>query len=79
VPRRALDYLAAVPLAGGVADAFENALETSMLLVGASDGMANIAFTVTAAKMICFYVGLLLLLGAFLARMTGPKTEPATD
>ena len=55
---------AAVPLAGAIFDAVENALETVMLMNGPTDSVAAIAFTATNAKMICFYVGLgLSLLG----------------
>jgi hypothetical protein len=67
--RRLLTLLAAVPIAGAALDAVENALELSMMLSGASDGIARIAFTVSNAKWAAIYVGLGLLLGAVLARV----------
>jgi hypothetical protein len=66
--RRLLTLLAAVPIAGAVLDACENGLEMSMLLGGADNTMARIAFTISNAKMGAIYVGLVLLAGALLAR-----------
>ena len=62
--RRLLNYLALVPVAGAVADAVENALEFSMMSSGPTDNLAQLAFSATNAKMICFYVGLVLLVAA---------------
>jgi hypothetical protein len=62
--RRLLNYLALVPLAGALADAVENALEFSMMTNGPTDELAQLAFTATNAKMICFYFGLALLAAA---------------
>jgi hypothetical protein len=66
--RRILTLLAAVPIAGAVLDALENGLELWLLLNGASDTMARLAFTISNAKMLAIYVGLVLLAGAILAR-----------
>jgi hypothetical protein len=66
--RRILTLLAAVPIAGAVLDAVENALQLGMMLSGASDRLAHIAFTVSNAKWVAIYVGLALWLGAILAR-----------
>ena len=56
--RRLLTLIAAVPLAGAVFDAAENALETNMLFNGPTDLMALYAYTATTAKFVCFYIGL---------------------
>jgi predicted secreted protein len=64
VLRRLLNYLALVPVAGAVADAVENALEFSMMSNGPTDRLAQMAYSATNAKMICFYVGLALLVVA---------------
>jgi len=62
--RRAFTLLAAVPLAGALFDALENALESFLLIAGATDQVVSFAFKVTHAKFLCFYVGLgLWLLG----------------
>ena len=49
-------------------DAAENALEFDMMLSGASDRLARIAFTISNAKWVAIYVGVALWLGAVLAR-----------
>lgn len=66
---RILTLLAAVPIAGAVLDAGENAMEAWMLLKGATDGAARIAFMLSTAKTAAVYVGLVLLAGAILARV----------
>ncbi|HEY0266683.1 MAG TPA: hypothetical protein VGC16_08025 [Rhizomicrobium sp.] len=65
--RRILTLLAAVPIAGAVLDAVENALELSILLGKGGDGLARIAFTVSNAKWTAVYVGAVLLAGAVFA------------
>ncbi len=75
--RRILQLIAAIPLAGGIADALENALELRMVTAGGDDQLATLAFTATNAKMLCFYVGLALLVGAFIARLGRPRADPA--
>jgi len=79
VARRLMNYLALVPLAGALCDAAENALEFSMLVNGATDEMAALAYRATNAKMICFYVGLLLLAAALAGffKLRAPKKEDA--
>ena len=57
---RLITLLAAVPLAGALFDACENALETAMLIGQPTDQLASLAFTATTAKMTCFYVGLVM-------------------
>jgi hypothetical protein len=64
--RRILTLLATVPVAGAILNAAENALEFDMMLSGASDRLARIAFTISNAKWLAIYIGLALLLGAFL-------------
>jgi len=75
--RRFLNYLALVPLAGAVADAIENALEFSMVISGPTDGTAQLAFTASSAKMVCFYVGLVLLAVAVAGffKLRAPRKE----
>ncbi|HVW75357.1 MAG TPA: hypothetical protein VHC39_17085 [Rhizomicrobium sp.] len=67
--RRVLTLLSAVPIAGAVLDAAGNALELNQMLAGASDDLARIAFTVSNAKWMAIYVGLILLVGAVMARV----------
>lgn len=67
--RRILTLLSAVPIAGAVLDAAENALELHQMLSGPSDDIARIAFTVSNAKWMAIYVGLILLAGAVMARV----------
>ena len=72
-----MNYLALVPLAGALADAAENALEFSMMVNGANDTMAELAYRVTNAKTICFTVGLVLLAAALAGffKLRAPKKE----
>lgn len=76
-PRRIMNYLALVPLAGALADAAENALEFSMMINGASDTMSELAYRATSAKTICFTVGLVLLVAAIAGffRLRKPKKK----
>ena len=66
-PRRILTLLAAVPIAGALLDAAENALELTMMLSGASDSQARMALMISNAKWVAIYIGLALLLGAVMA------------
>jgi hypothetical protein len=66
--RRILTMLAAVPIAGALLDAAENALQFSLMLSGATDSLARIALTISNAKWVAIYVGMTLWLGALLAR-----------
>ena len=67
--RRILTLLSAVPIAGAGLDAVENALELNQMLSGTSDDIARLAFTVSNAKWMAIYVGLILLVGAVMARV----------
>ncbi len=67
--RRLLTLFSAIPIAGAMLDAFENILEMTLLLGPPSDAMARIAFTVSNAKMMAVYAGLVLLAGAILAQV----------
>ena len=75
--RRILTLLAAVPIAGAALDAVENALELNQMLSGASDDIAHIAFSVSNAKWMALYVGLILLVGAVMARVAERRQKPA--
>jgi hypothetical protein len=79
--RRFLTLLAAVPIAGAILDAVENALQFSMMLWGPTDAVAGLASTVTHAKWAALIVGVVLLLGAVLGQAVerqkkAPKTGP---
>ncbi len=80
LPRRLMNYLALIPLAGALADAVENALEFSMLVDGANDTMAALAFRASTAKTICFTVGLVLLAAALAGffKLRAPKKDEAS-
>jgi len=55
--RRTVTLIAAVPLAGAILDAGENALETYMVVTAPTDSLAVLAHAFTQGKFICFYVG----------------------
>jgi hypothetical protein len=57
-----------VPVVGAVADACENALHLSMLLGGASETLVGLAATASRVKIVALMVGLLLFLGAVMAK-----------
>jgi hypothetical protein len=69
--------LAAVPIAGAVLDAIENVLELSQMLSGTSDDIARIAFAVSNAKWMAVTVGLILLVGAVMARLAERRQKAA--
>lgn len=71
--RRMVTLLAAVPVAGALLDALENALQFSMMLSGASDILARTAYTLSHAKTMALMIGIVLLLGAVLARVQERK------
>lgn len=75
--RRILTLLSAVPIAGAVLNAIENALELNQMLSGASDDIARAAFTVSNAKWMAVYVGLILLAGAVMARVADRRQRRA--
>lgn len=71
--RRLITTLAAVPIAGGLLDVIENTLQFSMMVSGASDTLARTAYTLSHAKTMALMIGILLLLGAVLARVQERK------
>jgi hypothetical protein len=77
--RRILTLLSAVPIAGAVLDAAENALELHQMLSGPSDDIARIAFTVSNAKWMAIYVGQILLAGAVMARVAEWRQKRAKN
>ena len=77
--RRILTLLAAVPIAGALLDACENAAQFSMMLWGATDTGASLAATLTHAKWMALLVGMVLLVGAVMgqvAQKRAAKTGP---
>lgn len=72
--RRILGFLSAVPLAGMLFDAAENAIELGWLLRGFSDRDVLIGSTVTDAKWLCVMIGLLLSLAALGGRLVPRRT-----
>lgn len=77
--RRILTLLSAVPIAGAVLDAIENGLEMNQMLSSPSDDIARIAFTVSNAKWMAVYVGLILLIGAVVARVAERRQKQAKN
>jgi len=73
--RRAANYVAFVPLAGALADSVGNALQFSMMVGGANDSLARLAFVATNVKSVCFIVGLFLLVAALAGffKLRAPK------
>ena len=65
--RRLVLAAAVVPLAGGLSDAAENALELWMLLNGPTDTLARIAAGASNIKYAALIVGVALLVGAVMA------------
>jgi len=63
-----------VPVIGAVADACENALFLSMLLSGANQTLVGLAAIATQVKDTALIVGLLLFLGAALAKFQERRT-----
>jgi hypothetical protein len=67
---------------GALLDAVENALQINMLLYGPSDELARVAFGVSNAKTVAVTVGMVLLIGAVVAKLgmrkaaTRPVVEP---
>ena len=74
---RILTTLAAVPIAGAILDAVENALQLSMMLTAPTDQLASTAFTVSHAKWMAVTVGLLLLAAALFAQVMERRKRAA--
>jgi hypothetical protein len=79
--RRIILLAAMMPLVGAACDAAENVLEIAMLLNGADDMLARLAFGVSNAKTVALTVGGVLLAAALVARFPRrPKNgEPAAS
>jgi hypothetical protein len=67
--RRILSMATLAPLVAAALDMVENAMHLTMLWNGSSDSLARFAHTVSTAKLVGFTIGLILLLGAVLARV----------
>jgi hypothetical protein len=68
-----------VPIAGAVLDAIENGLEMEQMLSGPTDDLARLAFTVSNAKWMAVYTGLILLVGAVLAAVAERRQKRAKN
>jgi hypothetical protein len=73
--RRILLFLCAVPLAGMLLDAAENAIELSWILFGVTERSFLIGSTVTDAKWLCVIVGLALSLAALIGKFVPRKSN----
>jgi hypothetical protein len=71
--RRILMFLTAVPLAGMLLDALENATELGWLLKGVTDRTLMLGTMATDAKWLCVIVGVLLSLTALAGRFFPKK------
>ena len=67
--RRYVLMAAMVAPVAALLDAVENGLELRMLLGGAADDMARIAFTVSNAKTVALTIGVVLLIAAMVAKL----------
>lgn len=79
IAHRIVTFTAAVPLAGAICDAVENALETAMFVGQPTDQLASIAFMATSAKLICFYAGAAMSLLGAIGLFRRRKTDTAKD
>ena len=77
--RRIILMAAMVPLVGALADAAENALQLTMLLTGATDTLASLSSTASSVKNAALLVGLVLLLGAVMARINLRRMRKANS
>lgn len=75
--RRAMAFLCAIPLAGMLLDAAENATELSWILRGVTDKDVLLGATLTDAKWLCVFLGLALSLLALVGKFVPRKTTPA--
>ena len=73
--RRWVLLAAMVAPVGALLDAGLRALEFSMLIGGAGDGMARMAAALAQAKTVAMTVGFILLIGALLARFEARKKK----
>lgn len=73
--RRYVLMAAMVAPVGALLDAVENGLQISMLLNGATDDLARIAFNVSSAKTVAVTVGMVLLIAAVVAKIGLRKAQ----
>ncbi len=73
--RRILLFLSAVPLAGMLLDAIENATELGWVMRGVTERSVMIGSTATDAKWLCVFIGLALSLAALAGRLFKRKAE----
>jgi hypothetical protein len=73
---RILTTCAAVPVAGALLDAGENAAQFSMMLAGPTDRLASIAFSLSSAKWVAVCIGLLLLAAALFGQVMERQKKP---
>ena len=77
--RRVMMFLAAVPLAGMLLDAVENATELGWIVRGVTEKALVIGSTATDAKWLCVIVGLLLSLVALIGKFVPSKAKDETS
>jgi hypothetical protein len=79
--RRYVLMAAMVAPVGAVLDAAENALQINMLLYGPTDQLARIAFSISNAKTVAVTVGIVLLIGAIVAKLglRKAKAQPVVE
>ncbi|MGZ5920623.1 MAG: hypothetical protein ACXWLT_02530 [Rhizomicrobium sp.] len=79
--RRYVLMAAMVAPIGALLDAAENALQLAMLLTGPTDNLARIAFNVSNAKTVAVTVGMVLLIGAVVAKigLRKARARPAIE
>ena len=79
--RRYVLMAAMVAPVAALLDAVENALELKMLLSGATDDLARIAFTVSNAKTVALTIGMVLLIAAVVAKvgMRKARARPSIE
>jgi hypothetical protein len=74
--RRIIMALIWVPVIGAIADACENAVQLAMLFHGISDTLVGLSATASRIKDVALLVGLLLFVGAAMARFQMRRSRP---
>jgi hypothetical protein len=75
--RRIILAMIWVPVIGAIADAVENAAQLSMLFHGAADDtLMSVSGIANRIKTVALFVGLLLFLGAVMARFQTRRAGP---
>ena len=78
--RRIILALIWVPVIGAIADACENAIQLAMLFHGtATDGLVSLSAIASRIKIVALFVGLLLFLGAVMAKFQERKARRALE